>query len=91
MLQVTATEPNTTAEQNNTATVIAEKVLTPRKKTFRLPLKIGGPGWVLPGMSPEQKKVRRQFHLSHMHGACHVQMADRSPIYIHSTWAPHIC
>jgi hypothetical protein len=34
------------------------KALRERRRTLRLPLKAGGPGFVRPGLSAEQMKVR---------------------------------
>ena len=45
------------AAGNETEKVEYENVTKTRKKTIRVPLKISGPGFTLPKLTPEQLKV----------------------------------
>ncbi len=47
------------AAANTTEPVVYEEVTKTRRKTVRMPLAVAGPGLVMPGMSPEQLRVRR--------------------------------
>ena len=60
-LAVTETSADETSTSNNdtasASPVPMTKEVRSRKKTFRVPLTVGGPGFVLPAMTPEQLKV----------------------------------
>lgn len=58
-----ATTNGTTAEPKPQTIVVQRE----RRRTLRIPLKIGGPGFVRPGLSDEQRKVLHNVVLAVLH------------------------
>lgn len=65
----TSTTDETQSDGNDTAAaspVATTTEVRSRKKTFRVPLTVAGPGFALPPMTPEQLKVCCASSLNHI-------------------------